>query len=414
VKLCFVERQLDSLLQSHSLIMTFIPYQIDYAVTNAAKTLGFSKKKVSFKFGFANPSAPTGSTGAACRGSEHEVVFIWSLASGKRQLLLDGKDVHYSESGQNGWTSDRAWQHSFPLHDTALRQTLKVHFISQPVNKDIPDSRPFDLRVGGISYFSFNQIFQLGTAAMTTRGGNHQHHDPDRDMMTAEERRLVAQAKLESLKEYEQNRKSANHRPQQQQPVMKHEEDLLISFDDPAPPTIAPPATAGGYVNTQQPYAGFMSSLSLGSDFQDSNVPSPSMMQQQPHQQPPPPSDAYLYGIPTNNYSFAGPPPANPYAPTYQQPPPAPYTSTSAMAPYQPPAAAPNPYASYSTGALPPHPYAANYNQPPSPSMQSFASFGSAPSFAQPPKPPVQDAYAPQSGYGFAAPPPPQQPNSYY
>ncbi|GAX10762.1 hypothetical protein FisN_14Lh282 [Fistulifera solaris] len=398
--------------------MTFIPYQIDYAVTNAAKTLGFSKKKVSFKFGFANLAAPSGSTGAACRGSEHEVVFIWSLASGKRQLLLDGKDVHYSESGQNGWTSDRAWQHSFPLHDAALRQTLKVHFISQPVSKDIPDSRPFDLRVGGISYFSFNQIFQLGTTAMTTRGGSHQHHDPDRDMMTAEERRLVAQAKLESLKEYEQNRKSSNHRPQQQQPVMKHEEDLLISFDDPAPRTVAPAVVGNGYVNAQQPFPGFMSSLSLGSDFEDSNAPSPSMMQQQAPQPPNAPS----YGVPTNQYSFAGPPPANPYAPTYQQPPLAPYTS-NAMALYQPPAAAPapNPYASYPTGAPPPNPYTNNYNQPPSPSMQSFASFGSAPSFAQPPKPPGQDAFAP--GYGFSAPPPPpqqqqqqqqQQPYSYY
>ncbi len=388
--------------------MKFIPYQIDYAVTNAAKTLGFSKKKVSFKFGFANPSASRDQTGAACRGSEHEVIFIWSLASGKRQLLLDGKDVHYSESGQNGWTSDRAWQHSFPLHDTALRQTLKVHFISQPVNKDIPGSRPFDLRVGGISYFSFNQIFQLGTAAMTTRGGNH--HDPDRDMMTAEERRLVAQAKLESLKEYEQNRNSASHRLQQQ-PAMKREEDLLISFDDPAPPTVAPPVAGNGYVNAPQPYPAFMSSLSLGSDFQDSDAASPPMMQQQPLQRPP--SNAPNYGVPTNQYSFAGPPPANPYAPTYQQPPPAPYTS-NAMTPYQPAAPSPyqpaatNPYASYP----PSNPYAPNYNQPPSPSMQSFASFGSAPSFAQPPKPPGQEAYAP--GYGYAAPPTPQQPNSYY
>lgn len=408
--------------------MTFIPYQIDYAVTNAAKTLGFSKKKVSFKFGFANPNAQ-GLTGAACRGSEHEVTFIWSLASGKRQLLLDGKDVHYSESGQNGWTSDRAWQHSFPLKDNTVRQTLKVHFISQPVSKDVPGSRPFDLRVGGVSYFSFNQIFQLGTSAMTTRVGNH-HTDPDHDMMTAEERRLVAQAKLESLKDYEHQR-SASHSQQQQnqKPAMKHDEDLLmISFDDnPTPPAGAPPpgasAVVGGYVTTT-PYQGFASSLSLDSAIQDPN--SPSMMQQMP---PPQQQDAYSsgYNMPENYSSHAAAPPANPYAPTYQQSPaPAPYSSSNAMTPYQHPAGAPpapNPYPpAYPTPGLvpPPNPYAVNTNNnnnpyaaPQSPSMQSFASFGSAPSFAQPPKPPLASFGGQQGAYGYAAPPPQQQQNAY-
>lgn len=359
--------------------MTFIPYQIDYAVTNAAKTLGFSKKKVSFKFGFANPDAH-GMTGAACRGSEHEVTFIWSLASGKRQLLLDGKDVHYSESRQNGWTSDRAWQHSFPLKDNTVRQTLKVQFISQPVNKDIPGSRPFDLRIGGVSYFAFNQIFQLGTSAMTTRVGSHNDHD----VMTAEERRLVAQAKLESLKEYEHQRNSAS-----QKPVMKREEDLLISFDDDPP---APP-TGGAYVTTT-PYQGFASSLSLDSALQDTSSPNPPMMQQPP---PQPQNNAYNnagYGMPAN---YA--PPSNPYAPTYPQPQ---YANSNAMTPYQTPA--PSPYAVNNTNNY--NPYAA----PQSPSMQSFASFGSAPSFAQPPKPPAPYG-GPQQPYGFAAPPPQ---NSYY
>jgi hypothetical protein len=61
---------------------TFIPYQIDYSVQNTAKTLGFSKKKVLFKFGFANEkSVQSGLTGPACRGSEHELLFIWSLNS---------------------------------------------------------------------------------------------------------------------------------------------------------------------------------------------------------------------------------------------------------------------------------------------------------------------------------------------
>jgi hypothetical protein len=86
--------------------MSYVPYQVDYKVSGAGKTLGVTKKKVLWKFGFANPDAlRDGSAGSQCRGSEHEVNFVWSLASGKRQISVDGKEVHYSESGLNGWTS---------------------------------------------------------------------------------------------------------------------------------------------------------------------------------------------------------------------------------------------------------------------------------------------------------------------
>jgi hypothetical protein len=86
--------------------MSYVPYQIDYKVSGAGKTLGVTKKKVLWKFGFANEDAlRDGLTGSQCRGSEHEVTFIWSLASGKRQIFSDGKECHFSETGMNGWTS---------------------------------------------------------------------------------------------------------------------------------------------------------------------------------------------------------------------------------------------------------------------------------------------------------------------
>lgn len=86
--------------------MSFVPYQVDYTVTGAGKKLGASKKKITFKFGVANRQAlAQGLLGANCRGTEHEVEYIWSLGSGKRQIYADGKQVHYSESGQNGWTN---------------------------------------------------------------------------------------------------------------------------------------------------------------------------------------------------------------------------------------------------------------------------------------------------------------------
>lgn len=86
--------------------MSYVPYQIDYQIKGAGKTLGITKKRVTWKFGFANDEAlEQGFSGSQCRGSEHEVNFVWSLASGKRQIVVDGKEAHFSETGMNGWTS---------------------------------------------------------------------------------------------------------------------------------------------------------------------------------------------------------------------------------------------------------------------------------------------------------------------
>ncbi|KAI2512321.1 hypothetical protein MHU86_1983 [Fragilaria crotonensis] len=49
--------------------------------------------------GFANNEALSqGQTGIACRGEEHDVTMVWSLTSGKRQITMDGQEVHYASS----------------------------------------------------------------------------------------------------------------------------------------------------------------------------------------------------------------------------------------------------------------------------------------------------------------------------
>lgn len=196
----------------------FIPYQVEYDVENAGKKFHFSKKKVVFKFGFANVNAVNEDRiGEACRGGEHELMFLWSLRTGKRQLVLDGKEIEYTETHRNGWLADRSWEHYFTLDDRT--GTFRLHFISHPKSPDVPDSRPFDLKVAGASYFSFNKIADLGTPRMTVRdnGGTasqrqvyHYSGDPDdEEPMTAEERRMLAQAKAESMKEFEEQQKKS-------------------------------------------------------------------------------------------------------------------------------------------------------------------------------------------------------------
>jgi hypothetical protein len=393
--------------------MSFIPYQVDYAVKNTAKTLGFSKKKVTFKFGFANPTAiENGATGPTCRGSEHDVTFLWSLKTGKRQLFLDGKEVHFSESGQNGWTTDRTWQYAFALRltTTGSRHPLKVHFISQPVNPNIPDSRPFDVRIGGVSYFQFNQIFQLGTSGMAVRGAPREDVGPteNNEMLSPEERRMIAQAKLESLKDIDRQQ----HTQRGQAPAvasstttsMTREEGSLIDFSEPTQPQAMVQGAAAARV---PPYQQFTSDITLDTAFDD--------RQQQPAYGMPPSSNPY--GSYSNNpYApapqYSQPPaPAPMYAQYAQQPAPAPMyaqqPAPGALTTYQPPAGQPTP-SPYAFSQ--PAPYGAPYGAPPqqssygapqqtpyghqpppmvpmvSPSAQSFASFGSAPSFAQPPR----------------------------
>jgi len=351
----------------------FTPYQVDYAVKNASKTFGFSKKRVSFKFGVANNQAiDEGLTGANCRGSEHEIIFIWSLNSGKRQILADGKDVHYSETGQNGWTSDQVFQHHFNLKVPNFTQPLRCHLVTQPSNKDVPSIKPFDLRVNGMSFFNFCKIFQLGTSAMVSRStksktksssssNNNNDNDP---YITPEERKAIAAAKLASIRDMLEPNPNPN----------SNNAGNLIDFGDPTPPP-QPGPPAG-----PPPYNAYASAGSL------------------PSQPGPTPTPAGYPGQPAySNYSLGAPPPPMQQQPApaapYGQPPnaygqPSPYGApqTPVGAYGQPPPAA----AAYG-GAYPPQQqqqqpgFASPQSQPGFGSPQSNVTYGSAPTFAMPP-----------------------------
>jgi hypothetical protein len=387
--------------------MSFAPYQVDYSAKNASKTFGFSKKRVSFKFGIANNEAISqGLTGAHCRGSEHEIIFVWSLNSGKRQILADGKDVHFSESGQNGWTTDQVFQHHFQLRIPNFSSPLRCHLITQPANRDVPSIQPFDLRLNGVSFFAFSKIFQLGTPQMInrplkgangSRGGRNAAVDPDDDpYCTPEERKAIAAAKLASIRDLRQQEGVVSHSSSvQSAPSMARDEGNLINLlDDPAPPPMPVAAAAPGQ---------YASSMTMDTAF---GVASP----------PPAPAPAASYGQqqPYSNYALGAPPPPqqqqqNPYG---QPPPPQQGGYGQPPPPQQPPPQQQNQYASAYHQPPPPQgyyggapPQQQGFGSPPpnsmmSPTGQSVASYGSAPSFAQPPRqaapPPQQQQYQQQ------------------
>jgi len=393
--------------------LPFIPYFIDYTVKNQSKTIGVSKKRVTFKFGFANRQAvDDGLVGAHCRGSEHEVVFVWSLNSGKRHVMLDGKDVHFSSSGQNGWTSDRTWQHVFSLKVPNYSGTFRCHLISQPAPQG-SNVRPFDLRVGGVSIFKFNQIYQLGTPQMTVRkpGGSRASYNGSGEQdepMTAEERRLLAAARLESLKEFEkqQHRSGDSGFPGSDDSPAGNGTADLLSFDAPTP---APTQVPQGMPNQM------VSSMTLGSEFglppqqQQQQQPPYGYPQQQQHQQPnygggySAPQAQGGYGSPPGQSTFSG------STSTY------PAGNTSAMTPYQGSQASIPGYSlgnnSFAGGASTNFFGAVSADQPPQ-QQQSFVP--STDPYGQPPADPFSTAPPPQqTSYQPPAPAPFQQQQGY-
>ena len=114
------------------------------------------------RFGFANAEAlAAGETGTACRGEEHDITLVWSLTSGKRLILCDGQEVHYSNSRSNIF--DFSWT-------MKGNHVLKVVAHASPPLSPTPGFRQYDFFVNGQSFFTFPKVFRLGLAANDPRG----------------------------------------------------------------------------------------------------------------------------------------------------------------------------------------------------------------------------------------------------
>jgi len=98
------------------------------------------------RFGFPNGAAiDAGETGIACRGEEHDVTIVWSIASGKRMILADGHEIHYStnRSGVLDFTWTMKGNH-----------IMKVVAYAAPPLTATPGFRQYDFFVDGQSFFN--------------------------------------------------------------------------------------------------------------------------------------------------------------------------------------------------------------------------------------------------------------------
>ena len=102
-----------------------------------------------------------GETGTSCRGEEHDITLVWSITSGKRLVLADGQEVHYSSSRNSIF--DFSWT-------MRGNHVLKIVAHASPPLSPTPGFRQYDFFIDGQSFFSFPKVFRLGMAPNDPRG----------------------------------------------------------------------------------------------------------------------------------------------------------------------------------------------------------------------------------------------------
>lgn len=132
-------------------------YQVDYVAVNCGKIVAVSKRRIRFKYGYTNLEALSdGKTGQDCRGSEHDVIIIWSISSGKQSIMFDGKEVFFDVADTS------KFQASFP-DGRGHTLTVKAHAASMSTKSNPnPDWKQYDLLIDGVSYFKLPKIFEIG------------------------------------------------------------------------------------------------------------------------------------------------------------------------------------------------------------------------------------------------------------
>ena len=140
-------------------------YQVDCLTQNKGKRFAATKRRVRWRFGFSNRDAiERGLTGTDCRGAEHEVVFVWSLTSGKQLILADGHEVHWSKSPKHKGKFEFTWNMN---GNHEMKVVAHASLFSR--RKNAENSDQFDLLIDGLSFWNMPKMFELGTKRSALR-----------------------------------------------------------------------------------------------------------------------------------------------------------------------------------------------------------------------------------------------------
>jgi hypothetical protein len=293
------------------------------------------------RFGYANEKALSdGLTGTDCRGEEHDVTIVWSITSGKRQISMDGREIHYSTNRAS--ILDFSWS-------TQGNHIIKVICHAAPPLQATPGFRQYDLLIDGQSFFNMPKMFQLGVRGLV---GNIPNHIPggygnpvspvsmgsslnrdypiSRDQEDADLRRAIEASIHESrthLASRSPDDRSAYTTPHPA-PVVETSVDLLDLGGDGPPPLQESPSVASmpSYYSAPPTYGQNTPTATSGAlvpalappGYYQGAPPGP----QQTYAAPPPyTSPTQAYGSTPTPTSYRSPPPVPPApAPTPAQP----------------------------------------------------------------------------------------------
>ncbi len=130
-------------------------YQVDSQNTASGRILASTKRRACWRYGHVdNRAVLNGNSGADCRGKEHEITLIWSLASGKKRVFHNSKEVHFSVGNRTNGKFTVTWssrEHFFTLIAYAF-----------PPSSRIKPKKQFELLINGYSFDNLPRIYELG------------------------------------------------------------------------------------------------------------------------------------------------------------------------------------------------------------------------------------------------------------
>lgn len=171
--------------------MMSTPYQVDYTHVVAGKHFSSTKRRVRFVFGFSSDAAlRLGCKGPDCRGDEHEVVLVWSCASGKQLVQLNGEQI-YRNTQRPKFGGNLKFEHTFYLGGHVMVLSGEVSLLPF-----LDSAQKFDLKLDGQSFFEMKKIYELGEGLMNSNAIL-------RNNVRSDEENLVRMAQQFSLQEVE-------------------------------------------------------------------------------------------------------------------------------------------------------------------------------------------------------------------
>ncbi len=255
-------------------------YQIDMVAASSGKHVAATKRRVRWRFGIANPEAiAAGKTGVECRGREHEVTLVWSLTSGKRLVLADQKEVHFSQGRRTEGKFSTSWE-------MRGNNVLTINAHAAPPLKSKVGWKQFDLLINGYSFDSLPRIYELGMSSasnsrsVTTRPSrtpaSYSNYSVDGNAEREWAQKLHEQERVHDMDRYSER---------QQQAYVSERRSAAMDRNDPTQASQGYGAPAPDFAVNHSATVDLVSDSSLPMAGQDLISAPPSLMEQQQQQQ---------------------------------------------------------------------------------------------------------------------------------